>query len=290
MLKVPNCNGVYQNDKQYFYAKITKNKEEITFGPYETKKQAQFSYDRQREKFFNKGPYNFPNSLEIEGIIDSKIKNGKTFYLVSYVEQPDRSKWFEEHDIETKLIEKFKSINHISGIHNVSFEKTSKSFSIELNKMFVKKKDKEYNSKRKNNENQNKAKRRKFSNDEAGFSNSNAIETSHQIITSKVKERIDLTKLQTFKVCFKSAYCCNLCRNILIPSDFEIDHIIPLSCGGRNHYDNLQALCYSCHKFKTNIVDPRIREKYLNQQVINESQILFLQSSLKLREDKGEVL
>ena len=290
MFKVPNCHGVYQDDKKYFYAKITKNKENFTFGPYNTKKQAQFSYDRQREKLFDKPPYNFPDSLEIEGIIDTKIKDGKTLYLVSYVEQPERSKWFEEHDIETKFIEKFKALNNISGIHNVSFEKTSKSFSIELNKMFLKNKEKERIPKRKNNESQDKIKRRKFTNDEAGFSNSNTIETSHQVVTSKVQERIELTKLQTFKVCFKSAYCCNLCKNILIPSDFEIDHIIPLSCGGRNHYDNLQALCYSCHKFKTNIVDPRIRDKYLNQQVINESQILFLQLSLKIREDKGEIL
>lgn len=292
MIKVTNCRGVYQNEK-LFFAKITKNKEVFVFGPYKTKKQAQFSYDRQREKMFNNGPYNFPNELEIEGIIDSKKTNGKTMYLVTYVEQPERSKWFEEFDIEAKYIEKFKSLNEVSGFHNVSFEKSNKDFSIELNKIFIKENkqsEKERNPKRKNNENQYKVKRRKFTNQEAGFSNSIDFENDHQIVTARSMERIELTKLQTFKICFKSSYHCNLCRNILVPSNFEIDHIIPLSCGGRNHYDNLQALCYNCHKFKTNIVDPRTRSKYINQENINEANILFLQCSLKLREDKGEIL
>jgi 5-methylcytosine-specific restriction endonuclease McrA len=179
MLKVSNSHGVYQNEKMFF-VKITKNKETFTFGPYETKKKAQFSYDRQREKMFNTGPYNFTSHLESEN--------------------------------------------------------------------------------------------------------------DHQIVTERSMERIDLTKHQTFKVCFKSSYHCNLCKNILIPGNFEIDHIIPLCCGGRNHYDNLQALCYTCHKFKTNIVDPRTRSKYMNKENINEANVIFLQTSLKIREDKGEII
>jgi 5-methylcytosine-specific restriction endonuclease McrA len=290
MLKVSNSHGVYQNEKMFF-VKITKNKETFTFGPYETKKKAQFSYDRQREKMFNKGPYNFPSQLEIEGIIDSKVINGKTMYLVTYVEQPERSKWFEEFDIEIKYIEKFKCLKNISGFNNVSFEKSNNNLSVELHKIFIKdNKQKERNPKRKQNQHQDKVKRRKFTNEEAGFENSNIFENDHQIVTERSMERIDLTKHQTFKVCFKSSYHCNLCKNILIPGNFEIDHIIPLCCGGRNHYDNLQALCYTCHKFKTNIVDPRTRSKYMNKENINEANVIFLQTSLKIREDKGEII
>jgi 5-methylcytosine-specific restriction protein A len=31
----------------------------------------------------------------------------------------------------------------------------------------------------------------------------------------------------------------------------EVDHIVPLSEGGNNSLDNLQALCKSCHSRKT---------------------------------------
>ena len=32
---------------------------------------------------------------------------------------------------------------------------------------------------------------------------------------------------------------------------YEVDHIVPLSRGGGNDWDNLQALCKSCHSRKT---------------------------------------
>lgn len=33
----------------------------------------------------------------------------------------------------------------------------------------------------------------------------------------------------------------------------EIDHITPLSLGGRNVPSNVQILCYTCHKYKTKL-------------------------------------
>jgi 5-methylcytosine-specific restriction protein A len=37
----------------------------------------------------------------------------------------------------------------------------------------------------------------------------------------------------------------------------EVDHIVPLSDGGDNSFDNLQALCKSCHSRKTALEDGR---------------------------------
>lgn len=37
----------------------------------------------------------------------------------------------------------------------------------------------------------------------------------------------------------------------------EVDHIVPLSAGGDNSLDNLQALCKSCHSRKTAAEDGR---------------------------------
>lgn len=46
-----------------------------------------------------------------------------------------------------------------------------------------------------------------------------------------------------------------LCKSCLakgrIAAVEEVDHIIPLSKGGTNDRDNLQALCKECHEAKT---------------------------------------
>lgn len=46
-----------------------------------------------------------------------------------------------------------------------------------------------------------------------------------------------------------------LCRRCVakdrVTAATEIDHILPLFKGGRDHEDNLQPLCGDCHKEKT---------------------------------------
>lgn len=48
---------------------------------------------------------------------------------------------------------------------------------------------------------------------------------------------------------------CNICEQNLPTKDdkciYEVDHILPLSCGGNNEMENLQALCKKCHAEKT---------------------------------------
>ena len=47
-------------------------------------------------------------------------------------------------------------------------------------------------------------------------------------------------------------YLCVACMKLgkLTPAT-DVDHIVPLSKGGTNSPDNLQALCHECHKQKT---------------------------------------
>lgn len=47
--------------------------------------------------------------------------------------------------------------------------------------------------------------------------------------------------------------CCKCGRKT---DDLEIDHIMPISKGGKTHPDNLQTLCKRCNMEKFNIVEP----------------------------------
>ncbi len=47
---------------------------------------------------------------------------------------------------------------------------------------------------------------------------------------------------------------CNRCGNT---ESLEIDHVIPLSKGGRHNENNFQVLCKSCNRKKSNKIDMR---------------------------------
>jgi 5-methylcytosine-specific restriction endonuclease McrA len=43
------------------------------------------------------------------------------------------------------------------------------------------------------------------------------------------------------------------CKNCGSKEKIEVDHIVPISAGGKNEESNLQFLCRQCHKNKTNM-------------------------------------
>ena len=56
------------------------------------------------------------------------------------------------------------------------------------------------------------------------------------------------------------------CRKCGSNYELEIDHIFPISKGGKSTYDNLQTLCHDCNSKKSNIIEagvanPRTRQK-----------------------------
>lgn len=46
----------------------------------------------------------------------------------------------------------------------------------------------------------------------------------------------------------RDGYRCRCCGRRT--KDLEIDHIVPISKGGKSTYDNLQTLCKRCNKLK----------------------------------------
>lgn len=64
------------------------------------------------------------------------------------------------------------------------------------------------------------------------------------------KNKRSYSTTHRIEVAYKTEYKCNACK-ILLPPTFEIDHIVELRDGGKDEYDNLQALCPNCHSLKT---------------------------------------
>jgi 5-methylcytosine-specific restriction enzyme A len=67
----------------------------------------------------------------------------------------------------------------------------------------------------------------------------------------EITGRIKFTKEFKEMVLDKSEKKCTGCQCCLESKKYDIDHIKPLSSGGTNEIDNLQALCKACHRDKT---------------------------------------
>lgn len=66
-------------------------------------------------------------------------------------------------------------------------------------------------------------------------------------------ERGKVSNKMRFAVYAKDGYRCKKCGRV--SNDLEIDHIIPISKGGKSTFDNLQTLCRSCNKAKSNYIE-----------------------------------
>ena len=58
-------------------------------------------------------------------------------------------------------------------------------------------------------------------------------------------------------IAFNQQWKCKKC-SCLLPSTYEIDHIVPFSISFDDNHDNLQALCPNCHRKKTQTENKRI--------------------------------
>lgn len=59
----------------------------------------------------------------------------------------------------------------------------------------------------------------------------------------------------------KANGCCELCGKKLKFENMTIDHVMPLSMGGVDELDNLQASCLACNQFKSNILPDEFHKR-----------------------------
>lgn len=94
------------------------------------------------------------------------------------------------------------------------------------------------------------------------------------IENSKICVRKTFTEQEKKDLIIQYKNCCAICKSKT--SEFEIDHIMPLACGGSNEIENIQPLCIDCHKTKTSEEQERgycvIDEtaSYFNKKVCDE--------------------
>jgi 5-methylcytosine-specific restriction endonuclease McrA len=60
----------------------------------------------------------------------------------------------------------------------------------------------------------------------------------------------------------RDKYQCQSCGKTSLETNLSIDHIIPLSRGGKNDISNLQTLCLTCNQSKTNKIDHRFHRHF----------------------------
>lgn len=74
--------------------------------------------------------------------------------------------------------------------------------------------------------------------------------TKHQYDMSN--QRALITPELRLKIMKRDSYTCQICHKLCTPNEIEIDHIIPVSKGGKSIESNLQVLCASCNRKKGN--------------------------------------
>lgn len=60
----------------------------------------------------------------------------------------------------------------------------------------------------------------------------------------------------------KNKYQCQSCGKQQVEASLTIDHIISLSRGGSNDISNLQTLCFTCNRKKSDNIDNRFRRNF----------------------------
>jgi len=81
------------------------------------------------------------------------------------------------------------------------------------------------------------------------------IDTESKAYKRKTKIKRKIYSDEERKIIYnKSNGRCELCGQRLLFEEMTLDHIVPISMGGADDMGNLQASCFACNQFKSNIL------------------------------------
>ncbi len=93
-------------------------------------------------------------------------------------------------------------------------------------------------------------------------------------------KRKPISKRLRFEVLKRDRFCCQYCSAKPPKVPLEVDHILPVSKGGKNNIDNLITACFDCNRGKSNIlldsVPDSLTAKMENKRIANEQYKKFL--------------
>ena len=70
---------------------------------------------------------------------------------------------------------------------------------------------------------------------------------------TRIMERKSMNLKLRYKILSRDKFSCKLCGRTAKETKLEVDHIIPISKGGKSTEDNLRTLCFECNRGKSNI-------------------------------------
>jgi hypothetical protein len=79
------------------------------------------------------------------------------------------------------------------------------------------------------------------------------ISTAKSTKSSIKKERSVINYRLRYEILKRDKFKCVSCGKSASETEIEVDHIIPVSLGGKSTKDNLQSLCFKCNKGKSNV-------------------------------------
>lgn len=83
-------------------------------------------------------------------------------------------------------------------------------------------------------------------------------------VTKKTTARKIFSKNARINLYESANHNCRICGKPLAYNEMTIDHIVPLSRGGKNTYDNLRCVCEDCNKIKGNRLDDEMYKGLIN--------------------------
>jgi len=96
---------------------------------------------------------------------------------------------------------------------------------------------------------------------------------------------VSLTKREC--VLIRDDFCCQYCgQEITEANDFEVDHVIPVTRGGKDNYSNLVASCHSCNRQKLDKTPAEAGLKELHPASFHAAQAVYILKNNKVLRKK----